>query len=106
MTTKHNHTKHHNPNWKGGRILHSSSGYILIKNPEHPFADSQKYVREHRLIMEKHLGRFLKASETVHHINGIKDDNRIENLVITTCSKHHSLHASKIPRNNSGQFTS
>ena len=65
--------------WKNGRTK-TTLGYILINNPEHPFADSNGYIYEHRLVMEKKLGRYLKLDERVHHINGIKDDNRIENL--------------------------
>jgi hypothetical protein len=66
--------------WKGGRIK-EKRGYILIHMPEHPFAVN-KYIPEHRLIMEKHLGRYLKHNEIVHHKNHITDDNRIENLML------------------------
>jgi len=77
------------PSWKGGKT--KSNGYVLIFMPEHPFSQNG-YVKEHRLVMEAHLSRTLLPTEVVHHINGIKDDNRIENLVITTNSKHTILH--------------
>src|SRR3990167_11065751 len=60
--------------WKGGRIV-DKSGYILLKNNEHPFCNSGGYVREHRLVMEKHLGRYLQPKEVVHHENEIRNDN-------------------------------
>lgn len=69
-----------NPNWRGGRI--KKHGYILIYTPSHPNCDSIGYVFEHRLVMEKYLGRFLDKKEVVHHINKIVDDNRIENLML------------------------
>lgn len=68
------------PYWKGGRYKDNTSGYILLYNPKHSCASKKGYVREHRLIMEKFLGRYLKKNELVHHKNGVKDDNRIQNL--------------------------
>lgn len=76
-----------NPAWKGGRRK-TSNGYILAWAPEHPRAHS-KCVLEHILVMEKHLGRLLIDKETVHHKNGIKNDNRIENLELWS-SNHPS----------------
>jgi len=47
---------------------------------------------EHRLIMEKYIGRYLTKKEIVHHINGQKTDNSIENIILTTGSKHVAHH--------------
>jgi len=78
--------------WKGGKTLHGN-GYILIKNREHPFCTNQGYVLEHRLVMEKHIGRLLKPEEVVHHINEIITDNRIENLkLLKNDSEHMKIH--------------
>ena len=73
--------------WKGGII--KDKGYITKHKPEHPFTDFRGYVREHRLIMEEFLGRYLTKDECVHHINGIKNDNRIENLQLVSKGIHY-----------------
>ncbi len=74
--------------WKGGRWK-DLDGYVYIYYPEHPNANNNKYIGEHRLVMEKALGRYLERWEYIHHKNGIKDDNRIENLEIVINRKHY-----------------
>jgi len=91
---------------KGKRGIHfingisiNSYGYIKIFMPGHPFAmERGKYVFEHRLVMEKYLGRYLKPEEVVHHINGIKTDNRIENLKLFKNSSDHTKYHAKIKK--------
>ncbi|MCK4423653.1 MAG: HNH endonuclease [Candidatus Omnitrophica bacterium] len=80
--------------WKGGKF--KTHGYILIVKPNHPFSNKKGYVKEHRFVMEQHLGRYLDLEEIVHHINGIKDDNRLENLKLcSNKSEHMKLHFPK-----------
>jgi len=67
------------PNWKGGK--QTNNAYISVYNPNHP-SNSKGYVLEHRLVLEKELGRYLTAKERVHHINHIKNDNHKENLIL------------------------
>lgn len=87
------------PNWKGGRYMHQN-GYVMVHlKPEEEFflsmSISHSYVLEHRLVMAKHLGRCLQRWDVVHHKNGIKDDNRIENLELSAGPGEHSLEHSK-----------
>lgn len=71
------------PSYKGGRKI-TDYGYIQVLNPER----QGHYIMEHRLIMEQYIGRKLLPNEIIHHKNGIKDDNRIENLEIVLKKTH------------------
>ena len=75
-----------NGNWKGGVNKHAS-GYLKELAKGHPFADKNGYVMQHRLVMERHLGRYLLQSERVHHKNGVRSDNRPENLELWSVGK-------------------
>ncbi len=67
--------------WRGGRVI-DKTGYVLIKVFDHPYASRAGYVREHRLVAEKMLGRYLLPSEVVHHKDSNKQNNSPENLVV------------------------
>jgi hypothetical protein len=77
--------------WNGGVV--KRRGYILVYAPDHHSivgrGTQRKYVLEHRLVMEAHLGRPLADGERVHHLNGVRDDNRLENLELWTTG--HSM---------------
>ena len=66
-------------------------GYTLIKNPEHPRAHSSGYVLEHILVWEKYHNRRVPEGYAIHHLNGIKADNRPENLVAMPRKRHDSI---------------
>lgn len=71
--------------WKGGRII-DGEGYAKVYKPDDPRANLGRYMKEHIVVMEEKLGRQLLSHESVHHKNGNRADNRIENLELW--SKH------------------
>lgn len=78
-------------NWQGGRA--KAGNYIKVFAPWHMDARVDGYVLEHRLVMERTLGRSLHQAEVVHHINGNPADNRPDNLSLLDCqSTHVTLH--------------
>lgn len=81
---------HNNPKWRGGKKT-IKDGYVLVYCPEHPRAIG-KYVYEHHLVMEEYMGRYLRRGEVVHHIDGDKHNNSINNLMLMTASDHTKLH--------------
>ena len=79
------------PLWNGG-VTYDGKGYRLIKSHNHPNKNQRGYMYEHRLVMEKHLGRYLRDDEEINHLNKDIKDNRIENLEILTKSTHATKH--------------
>jgi len=94
------------PMWTGGRVF-DKDGYILIASPGHKRANARGYVLEHRIKMEKKLGRILTEQEVVHHKNGNIQDNRISNLMLFASNGEHKQHENQqsgVKRNGRGQY--
>lgn len=87
--------KSDNYSWKGG-IVETARGYIYQMVDNHPRAigkvtkEGKKYVPQHRLVMEKYLGRYLKNSERIHHKDGNRRNNKISNLVLCDSNRDHA----------------
>ena len=84
-----------NPRWSGG--TRKSCGYTFVTvREDHPLfsmafrVGSMYQIAEHRIVMAQHIGRVLADDEIVHHINGNKSDNRIENLQLLVYNQHHA----------------
>lgn len=77
-------------NWRGGRSV-DADGYVWIHVPDHPMAHGGKYL-EHRVVMERKIGRLLTTDEHVHHKNERRDDNRLSNLEILSSRDHAIEH--------------
>lgn len=80
------------PNWKGGKTI--TSGYVAVRlhpddYPFSPMAQKSGYVMEHRLVMARHIGRPLMESEIIHHKDGNKQNNAINNLKLTFRGSHY-----------------
>lgn len=78
-------------NGYGHTKLHNR-GYVQAYCPLHPKANSCGYVMLHTVIMEQHIGRYLTDDEVAHHINHVRSDNRIENLLLMSKKDHMSMH--------------
>ena len=82
--------------WKGGKHK-NNKGYILIHKRNHPFCSKKGYIMEHRIVMEKHLGRYLKPLERIHHIDGNPSNNSIKNLkLFNGIGEHKHFHILKL----------
>lgn len=81
-------TRENHPNWNGGQFK-KASGYIMVYRPSHPNCDSRGYIRRARLIAEQAHNRLLTSLEVMHHLNGIKDDDYPDNLVVCRSQGEH-----------------
>lgn len=88
-----------------GKKVKTNNGYIKIYFPDHPKSDKRGFILEHDLIMECNIGRWLDKDEVVHHINQIRDDNRIENLKLMTRKEHSQYHRLLKLERNDGLLT-
>jgi len=87
-------------NWKGGKIFAGrAKRYIYQHQPDHPHANTEGYVMEHRLVVEKQLGRYLDPKEIVHHKDGNTHNNNSRNLEVCKQGEHSRTHFSHAKEN-------
>lgn len=98
--------------WRSGESLTDKGYRLILCGKEHPMANNNGYVAEHRLVMAEVLGRHLARHEHVHHVNGDRLDNRPENLEVVSRGQHTRIHQLGQPSRNpnrdprTGRFTS
>lgn len=81
--------------YRGRKSTIMKRGYVYIFDPSNKDADPKGYVKEHRIIMSNYLNRDLSTEEKVHHIDGDKTNNKIENLLLVSIKEHMKLHLLK-----------
>jgi len=91
-----------NPHWKGG-ITRTQKGYLQILVPGHPNG-VKNYILLHRFVMENFIGRYLLPEEVVHHIDGDKNNNDIENLMLFKNGGEHSKHHARLRKMGMARF--
>lgn len=93
-----------NGRWKGG-INIDKDGYILVKKRDHPHCDPRGYVRQHRFVYEEYHKCCLLRCSVIHHKNGNKQDNRIENLQLISKKEHDRMEGNIRRDPNTGRFS-
>ena len=86
----------------------TKDGYLRMYAAKHPYANGRKEIHVHVMVMESHIGRQLHQNECVHHLNGIKTDNRLSNLQLMDHAAHSKMHAkentARRKRNAGGKY--
>lgn len=77
----------------------TKDGYLRMYAGKHPFANGRKEIHVHVMVMEIYIGRALSQDECVHHVNGIKTDNRLENLELMKHAEHSRYHNIEFSKN-------
>lgn len=84
--------------WRQYRKSEDRDGYIRVYSGKHPYRRGRKMILEHVMVMEAAIGRPLRPDECVHHLDGDRKNNALENLQLMTRSEHSKLHGAEIAR--------